>query len=46
MVGVIEQTDGTVLSLDLTNGDVGTALGKASNQTDIRAIFDKFGGKY
>ena len=46
VVAVIEDADANVLSLDLTNEDAATALGGATNQTDIRAIFDSFGGNY
>jgi type III restriction enzyme len=46
VVAVIEDADANVLSLDLTNADVATALSGATNQTDIRAIFDTLGGAY
>jgi len=46
VVAVIEDADANVLSLDLTNADVATALSSATNQTDIRAIFDTLGGTY
>jgi type III restriction enzyme len=46
IVAVIEDGDANLLSLDLTNADVATALSEATNQTDIRAIFNTLGGTY
>jgi len=43
---VIQGPDKKLMSLDLKNPDVGDALSKASNETDIRKIFATFGGDY
>jgi len=46
VVAVIKNGDGNLMSLDLRNPTVASALGKASNETDIRNLFDKYGGSY
>ena len=46
VVAVIRNSDAKLISLDLKNSDVASRLSKATNETDIRAIFDSFGGSY
>lgn len=46
VVAVIRNPDEKLLSLSLKNPDVATRLAGATNETDIRAIFDSFGGSY
>jgi type III restriction enzyme len=46
VVAVIKDGDGRLVSLDLKNPDVAIDLAKASNETDIRNVFAKFGGAY
>jgi len=46
VAAVIEDKNGKLLGLDLKNESVRDALGKASNEPDIRRIFHEFGGKY
>ncbi len=44
--GVIANSEGTLLSLDLKNPQVAKALESATNETDIRKLFEDFGGGY
>ena len=46
ILGVIKKTNGELVSLDLKNPDVAKRLVKATNETDIREVFDEFGGAY
>lgn len=46
ILAVIESTEKRLLSLDLKNPAVAEAVAKATNETDIRKVFDDFGGAY
>ena len=46
VVAVIQNDDRKLLSLDLKNPAVETALQAATNEIDIRKLFDDFGGSY
>lgn len=46
VVAVIESTDKKLLSLDMKNPAVAVAIAGATNETDIRQLFDEFGGSY
>lgn len=46
VMAVIQGPDKKLLSLDLKNPDVAAALSNASNETDIRKIFDSLGGSF
>lgn len=46
VLAVIEDDKGNLLSVDVKNPDVAKALTKASNETDIRALFASYGGSY
>jgi type III restriction enzyme len=46
IAGVVEDAKDKLLSIDLTNPSVAEALANATNEMDIRAIFDTLGGTY
>ena len=46
VLAVIKDDNGTLVSLDLKNPDVKKQLESASNETDIRAVFESLGGSY
>lgn len=46
VVAVIKNADGALMSLDLKNPSVAIEMATASNETDVRNIFGKFGGTF
>lgn len=46
ILAVIKDSNDNLLSLDLKNAAVAAALADASNETDIRKVFDALGGSY
>ena len=46
VMAVIQSEEGKLLSLDLKIPDVASAIAKATNETDIRRVFQTFGGYY
>lgn len=46
IAAVIKTPDGKLLSADLKNADVETALSNATTEPEIRKIFDDYGGAY
>jgi len=46
VLGVVEDGEGRMLSIDLKNPDVASRLDQARNETDVRAIFADLGGIY
>lgn len=46
VVAVVKDAEGKLAGLDLKMAAVEKALGKAGNETDIRKIFETYGGKY
>lgn len=45
-VGVIRNSSEALVSIDLKNPEVAGRLQSANTETDIRALFDEFGGSY
>jgi type III restriction enzyme len=46
VMAVIQNADKKLLSLDLKNPTVATAVAQATNETDVRKLFEDFGGAY
>jgi type III restriction enzyme len=46
VMAVIQNADKKLLSLDLTNPAVAAAVAQATNETDVRKLFEDFGGQY
>lgn len=46
VMAVIQNADKKLLGLDLKNPTVATAVAEATNETDVRKLFEDFGGSY